>query len=77
VSSVASCEYKLDMPPADPGLVAPSFNGTPVGQSSTNGFTYDAATRTVTFHGSSCDQLKSGLVTKVEFTYGCPAPQIL
>jgi hypothetical protein len=77
VAGVATCTYQLQAPPADPDLVAPYLDGAPVQHDATNGFTYDAGSQTVSFHGTVCDLIRSGSVTKVEFIYGCAAPDVL
>jgi len=77
VSGLTSCEFKLDAPPADASLVSPTFDGVAVIADATNGFSYDAATQLVSFHGLACDKLRSGAVTQVEFIYGCEAPDVL
>ncbi len=77
VTGVASCTYQLMSPPSDPALIAPYFDGVAVGQSTTNGFSYDAGSQSITFLGSSCAQLKASTVKKVEFVYGCGAATVL
>jgi len=46
-------------------------------QNATNGFTYDTATQTISFHGAMCDKLKARSVLKVEFLYGCAPAMVL
>lgn len=75
VSGVASCTYQLQSPPADASLVAPYIDNQPVLDSSSDGFTYDAGSHTVTFHGIACDKVKAA--SKVDFIYGCPVGPIL
>jgi von Willebrand factor type A domain len=75
-SGVVSCTFQLTMAPPDPSLLVADFDGTAVPGDATNGMTYDAATQSVTFHGTSCDSLKSGSVKKVDLVYGCPAPPV-
>jgi hypothetical protein len=75
-SGVVSCTFQLSMAPPDPSLLVADFDGTAVPGDATNGMTYDAATQSVTFHGTSCDSLKSGSVKKVDLVYGCPAPPV-
>jgi hypothetical protein len=77
IGATASCTYKLDMPPADPTLVVGQLNGTSIASDPANGFTYDAGTQSVTFHGAACDQITSGMVTNVGVQYGCPPSTIL
>jgi len=54
VVGVASCTFNLTTVPANPNLVVGYINGNPVANSLIDGFTYDAATQSVTFHGLSC-----------------------
>jgi hypothetical protein len=77
VSGVASCSYQLQTAPDDPTLVAPFLDGDAVARDATNGFTYDAATQSIVFHGTACDTVRSGTVASIEFRYGCAAPEIL
>jgi hypothetical protein len=75
-SGIASCTYQLSMAPPDPNLLVAEFDGVAVPDDPVNGATYDAGAQSVTFHGTSCDQLKSGSVKSVDFIYGCPSPPI-
>jgi hypothetical protein len=77
VGATASCTYRLDAPPADPTLVAPTLDGMPVLRNPSNGFSYDEAEQAVHFHGATCDRIKSGAVSRVEVTYGCPPIEVL
>jgi len=76
IAGIASCNYQLTSPPSDPNLLVPYLDAAPVPNDPKNGFTYDAAAKTITFNGTSCDKLKTGAVTKVEFIYGCPGGTI-
>ncbi len=79
VSGVAACTFTLTAPPADPTLVIGELNGAGIATDSANGFTYDTATQSVTFHGSACQTIQNDPSTKVSVVYGCPAtaaPQI-
>jgi hypothetical protein len=76
LAGIASCNYQLTSPPSDPNLLVPYLDAQPVANDPVNGFTYDAASKTITFNGASCDRLKAGAVTKVEFIYGCPGGTI-
>lgn len=66
------CTYKLDKTPADPTKIFVFFDGTKeITGDPTNGWTYDAATNTVTFHGTTCTDLKNDKVKSVDIVLGC------
>lgn len=73
-NATIGCDFKLDSIPPDPGAIFVFFNNTALAGDATNGWTYDATTNTVTFHGTSCDQLKAGTVTDVDVVFGCDMP---
>ncbi len=72
---VASCTYQLQSTPPQEQLYV-FFNNDPAGIASdpANGYTYDPATNTLTFHGSACDALQAGTVTDIDVVFGCPKP---
>jgi hypothetical protein len=66
------CTYKLDKVPDDPTKIFVFFDGTKeVPRDGTNGWTYDAATNTVTFHGTACTSLKTEMVKTLDIVLGC------
>jgi hypothetical protein len=66
------CTYKLDKVPPDPTKIFVFFDGTKeVAKDGANGWTYDPTTNTVTFSGTSCDQLKTDVVKTVDIVLGC------
>jgi hypothetical protein len=66
------CTYKLDKTPPDATKIFVFFDGTKeVAKDPANGWTYDAATNTVTFNGTSCNQLKTETVKTVDIVFGC------
>jgi len=66
------CTYKLDTTPPDPTKIFVFFDGTKeVAKDGANGWAYDPATNTVTFFGTSCDQLKTEAVKTVDIVFGC------
>jgi hypothetical protein len=75
---VPSCSYALDSPPPDPNNVTVELNGVAVPRSTahTNGWDYHPDANTITFFGTYCDQIESGAITDVSFSYGCPGPII-
>jgi hypothetical protein len=72
-----SCDFKLNSAPPNAEKIYVFFNKMVEAGDPTNGWTYDATTNTITFHGMSCDQLKSGSVTDLQVIFGCsqPTPQ--
>lgn len=66
------CTYKLDKVPADPAKIFVFFDGTKeIPRDGTNGWSYDATTNTVTFHGTSCNDLKTDAVKTLDIVLGC------
>ena len=76
VNGVASCTYQLTMKPADASLIVAYIDGVAVPQDPANGTTYDPGSNSIAFHGSSCDQIKSGAASSLDVVYGCPAGPI-
>ncbi len=74
VKSAVSCTFKLDDTPPDPNKIYAYFDGQPVPQDATNGWSYDPGTETVTFHGTACNSLQDGAVKNVSIVFGCPDP---
>jgi hypothetical protein len=77
LTGIASCTYQLTSKPTDANLIVPYLDGTAVSADPVNGFTYDAASNSITFKGTSCDKVKAGGATKVDVIYGCPSPPII
>jgi hypothetical protein len=77
VSGVVSCTFQLGQAPDDPSLLVAYIDGKAVPVDPQNGMTYDAGSTSITFHGTSCDQVKSGSASSVDVVYGCPSPPIL
>jgi hypothetical protein len=76
VNGVASCTYQLSQKPSDASLIVAYIGGVAVPQDATNGTTYDPGTNSLVFHGTSCDQIKSGASSSLDIVYGCPAGPI-
>jgi hypothetical protein len=74
VVGVAQCTFNVTTPPADPSLVVGYINGSPIAADPTNGFSYDIATQSVTFHGMSCQTIQNDTMVEVKIVYGCPPP---
>lgn len=76
VGMVASCTISLANTPSGQWTIAifATENGTAVQipSSTTNGWTYTDSTKTsITLVGSTCDNLKNGTYSKVQFVYTC------
>lgn len=70
---LVTCDLKLNDAPPDPNRVYVLVNGQPLVRGDPNGFTYDAATNTVTLTGQACDDLKNSQGTaNVQVILGCP-----
>lgn len=74
VSATLPCTFALAEAPPDPAMLTVSANGAPLSESATDGFTYDAATQSITLHGAACDAVRSGATTRIDAAYGCPVP---
>lgn len=73
-SQVISCSYQLDSLPEDPNKIWVSIEGTRVNRNNNNGFSYDAATNTLTLNGNSCDRLQAATGmngTPLDIKLGC------
>jgi hypothetical protein len=71
-----SCTFTLDDVPDSVSdiYVFINNNPTPIPNDPADGWSYDAATNTVTLNGQLCDDLKSGTVTDIDIVLGCPEP---
>lgn len=76
LQTVASCTFALDQVPEDLSEVYVFFDLDPAGvpMDPINGWTYDPATNSVTFHGTACDAIKAGTVVDIDMVYGCNMP---
>jgi len=76
--NVLSCSYTLSDVPPDPDLLFIYFDGTAISRDPTHadGWDYDPATNQITFYGAACDSLRSGAVTDLVISYGCPVNPI-
>ena len=77
-AAVASCTFQLDEVPPNPNEIYIFFDLDPAGvpMDPTDGWTYDPATNTVTFHGASCQAIKDGTVVSIDIVYGCNMPPV-
>ena len=76
---IPSCTFALQSAPPDPTNVTVTLNGTVVSRSPSHasGWDYYPDAMTITFFGSTCQQIQMGASTNVSFVYGCPGPVIL
>jgi hypothetical protein len=72
VGAIAVCSFKMAQAAPDPTLITVSIDGQPVSPSPTQGYSYDAASNTITLHGPACDALRNNSSAKVSVVYGCP-----
>ena len=77
-AAVASCTFQLDEVPPDPDQIYIFFDDDPAGVpvDPANGWTYDPATNTITFHGSACMSIQDGSVVEIDIVYGCNMPPV-
>ncbi len=77
-SDVVSCDLVLASDPPNPDEIHVFFNDQQpeIPVDAVDGWTYDPATHTITFHGASCDALRGGTVTDIDVTYGCAEPVV-
>lgn len=57
-SQVIDCSYTLNPAPQDPNKIWVAVDGKQVAPGATNGYTYDAATNTLSLNGQSCADLQ-------------------
>lgn len=69
------CTFPLSSVPPDPGQLYVFFDDqTSVPNDPVDGWDYDAASNTITFHGGACAALETCAVTDVDITFGCNEP---
>jgi len=69
---VVSCTIGLTSTPPDPAALFVNENDVPLAEDAADGWTYDAASNSLTLHGASCDRLRSGETTRLSISFGCP-----
>ncbi len=69
--SVLGCTYSLDAD--EVAQVVVHFDDIGIVEDPVNGWTYDPLTMTLTFNGTSCEQLRNGDVTDLNIVNSCPA----
>lgn len=77
-SSVTSCTFQLSEVPPNANEIYVFFDGDPAGVpvDAANGWTYDPATNTITFHGAACQSIQDGTVVEIDIVYGCNMPPV-
>lgn len=67
------CTYPLEMPgpEADPTKVTVTVDSVPSVKDDANGWRYDPGMKSITFTGTTCEQLMAGTLKKVQVLYGC------
>jgi hypothetical protein len=69
------CSFPLQSVPPDPDELYVFFDDqTGVPNDPVDGWDYDAATNTITFHGGACGALQTCQVTDVDIVFGCNEP---
>lgn len=73
---VIGCNLSLGVVPEEPNFLWVYFDDVPVprDRNHINGWDYDPDRNQVVFYGPACDQLRSGLVEKVDIKMGCAPP---
>ena len=71
---VVGCDFALDAPPDDPAKIWAFLDDSMVERDSADGWMLDTATNTVSFVGTSCAQLQTGVVSDIDIVLGCPEP---
>ncbi len=76
---VASCTFILQQTPADVDKLGVFIdnNAVPRDVSHGTGWDYDPVTNSITFYGSSCDILETGMADEVRVEFGCGGPEVL
>ncbi|MCA9705111.1 MAG: hypothetical protein KDK70_04575 [Myxococcales bacterium] len=77
-ASVTSCTFQLGEVPPDANEIYVFFDDDPAGVpvDAANGWTYDPATNTITFHGTACQAIQDGTVVEIDIVYGCNMPPV-
>jgi hypothetical protein len=68
---VVSCDLPLSSTPPDPSAIFVSVDDTPLSMDPANGWTYDAATNTLTLNGATCEGLRNGDIRRIGVSFGC------
>ena len=75
------CTYELEETTAKPELLTVAFDGSAVERDASGtkeaGWDHDQLTNTITFFGTTCDELQSGTVDSIDVDFSCPRAPIL
>jgi hypothetical protein len=71
-AAIVSCDLVVSGHPADPTRIYVVVNGTALERDDPNGFTYDAATNTISLTGSACAGLQTSSQPTLQVIFGCP-----
>lgn len=72
---IVSCQYALQMAPANPNYVEiDDNNGMKIPRDTThmNGWDYGPNDLSIIFYGTACDNLQKGVTTSIKAIFGCP-----
>jgi len=72
---IVSCQYALQMAPANPNYVEiDDNNGMKIPHDTThmNGWDYGPGDLSIIFYGPACDNLQKGVTTSIQAIFGCP-----
>jgi hypothetical protein len=71
--TMGMCTYPLGTPgdQADMNKVSVTVDGVPSPKDDANGWHYDPGMKSITFTGTTCDQLMAGTLKNVQVLYGC------
>ncbi|MCZ7682897.1 MAG: VWA domain-containing protein [Sandaracinaceae bacterium] len=79
---VVSCDLPLSTTPPDASAIFVNVDDAPLPMDPADGWTYDAATNTLTLHGTACDRLRDGTTRRIGVSFGCaptacePRPEV-
>jgi len=71
VGDELSCVFELASA-GDAANVNVLLDGAPLVRDAADGFSYDAAARSITLQGTACEDYLAGSITEVQFLSGCP-----
>jgi hypothetical protein len=74
VAATLPCTFALSTAPPDPSMLSVAVDDVPLAEDPIDGWTYDAATVSLTLHGAACDAVRAGTTTRISAAYGCPVP---
>jgi hypothetical protein len=76
--AVASCDYAVDDQAQDGSDLYVFFNNDPkpLARSDADGWSFDAKSHRLRFHGDACDQIEAGSIHDIDVVFGCPKPTV-